>query len=89
MKLASEDPAIDTGLKVVSLLKRYSILARNTTPQNVIAFRVVSMRIDDVPYDIHEPLDFLGFVQNSFSQYILQDNKTRALDGSGQRSVFH
>ena len=28
--LASEDPAVDLGLKAVSLLERHSLLARNT-----------------------------------------------------------
>ena len=32
MKLASDDPAVDSGLKAVSLLKRHGILACNTTP---------------------------------------------------------
>ena len=32
MNLASEDPAVDSGLKAVSLLKRHSLLACNTTP---------------------------------------------------------
>ena len=32
MKLASEDPAVDSGLKAVSLLERQSLLARNTSP---------------------------------------------------------
>ena len=30
--MASGDPAVDSGLKAVSLLKRHSLLACNTTP---------------------------------------------------------
>ena len=30
--MASEDPAIDSGLKAVSLLKSHSLFARNTAP---------------------------------------------------------
>ena len=30
--MASEDPAVDSGLKAVSLLKRHSLFAGNTTP---------------------------------------------------------
>ena len=32
LNLASEDPAIDSGLKAVSLLERHSLLAYNITP---------------------------------------------------------
>ena len=32
LNLASEDPAVDSGLRAVSLLKRHSLLACNITP---------------------------------------------------------
>ena len=32
LKLASEDPVVNSGLNAVSLLKRHSLLACNTTP---------------------------------------------------------
>ena len=33
MNLASEDPAVDSGLKAVSLLERHSLLAHHTARQ--------------------------------------------------------
>ena len=47
LKLVSEDPAVDSGLKAVSLLKRHSLLAYNITPAASSESRgVVDVQVD-------------------------------------------